>query len=328
MNYQELAQKVIGGYAVSPAEALLIITTEDKDIYTLLDAANTVRFKYKGKKIRLCAISNAKSGRCSENCSFCAQSSHHKTKVETYPLVSENEIVTYAKDAEKDMQATCFSIVTSGKTVHSEDDLNTIGNAVKKISNETGMNRCVSLGTLSKEQIIKLKNSGLKRLHHNLETAKSFFNNVCGTHSYEERVATIKAAKEAGLEVCSGGIFGLGESEEQRIEFAFELKELGVESVPINILNPVEGTPAAKNYKPMRPLDILKLIAAYRFILPKQDIGILGGRELNLRHLQPLIFPAGANVILIGNYLTTKGQSPEKDLEMIRDLGLEIESNV
>ena len=324
MNYQELAQKVINNHPISFEEALSIIKTPDKEIYSLLSGSNALREEYKGNKIKLCAIKNAKSGRCSENCSFCAQSAHHKTSTDIYPLASEQEIVTYAKDAEKEMSAGCFSIVTSGKTVHSDEDLETIARAVKKIAADTDLNRCVSLGTLSKEQLTKLKSAGLKRLHHNLETAKSFFKNVCSTHTYVERVATIMAAKEAGLEVCCGGIFGLGESEEQRIEFAFELKALGVESVPLNILNPVAGTPAAQNYAPMRPLEILKLIAAYRFVLPKQDIGILGGREVNLKQLQPLIFAAGANVILIGNYLTTKGQSPGKDLEMIRDLGLEI----
>ncbi|MDD5594141.1 MAG: biotin synthase BioB, partial [Candidatus Margulisbacteria bacterium] len=187
------------------------------------------------------------------------------------------------------------------------------------------LNRCVSLGTLTLEQIKQLKNSGLKRLHHNLETAESFFGKICTTHTYQDRVRTIKLAKEAGLEVCSGGIFGLGETNEQRIELAFALKELAVKSVPINILNPVPGTPAAKTSKSLTPIEVLKLIAAYRFILPAQDIGVFGGRERSLGSLQPLMFIAGANVTLIGDYLTTKGQTPEQDLKMIRELGLEID---
>ena len=162
-------------------------------------------------------------------------------------------------------------------------------------------------------------------MHHNLETAESFFDKVCTTHTYLERLNTIKAAKEAGLEVCSGGIFGLGESLEQRVELAFALRELEVDSVPINILNPIPGTPAAQNYQPMPPLEVLRLVATYRFILPKADIGVFGGREISLGTLQPLMFIAGANVTLIGDYLTTKGQTPAKDLKMIADLGLEVD---
>jgi biotin synthase len=186
------------------------------------------------------------------------------------------------------------------------------------------MRRCVSLGILSKEQLKKLKQAGLKRLHHNLETARSFFPKMCTTHTYNERIATIKAAKEVGLEVCSGGIFGLGETPAQRVELAMELRGLDVQSVPINILNPIKGTKAARTYQPMRPLDILKLLATYRLMLPKADLGIFGGRELSLRSLQPLMYIAGANQTLLGNYLTTAGRPPEEDVQMIKDLGLVI----
>lgn len=327
MYYSKLAGKVIDGHALSFAEALELINTKDENTFELLSAANRIKQAFKGKKIKLCAIVNAKSGKCSENCSFCAQSGHYNTNIKSYPLVKTAEIVEAAKVAEKNMKATCFSIVTSGKSVFSDKDLVNIGSAVETINNETAMNRCVSLGTLSREQIRQLKSQGLARLHHNLETAESFFDKVCTTHTYEERLNTIKMAKEEGLEVCSGGIFGLGESLEQRIELAFTLRELGVESVPINVLNPVPGTPAAKNYKPMAPLEILRLIAAYRFILPKADIGVFGGREISLGSLQPLMFIAGASVTLVGDYLTTKGQEPSKDLQMIYDLSLEIDSN-
>ena len=237
------------------------------------------------------------------------------------------ELVETAKAAEKNMSATCFSIVTSGKTVHSDKELADIGAAVKTITKETGLNRCVSLGTLNAAQIKALKEAGLKRIHHNLESARSFFDQICTTHTYEERLATIKLAQAEGVEVCSGGIFGLGETPEQRVELALTLRELNVVSVPINILNPVAGTPAAENYRPMPPLDVLKLIAAYRFILPQKDIGVFGGREKALGELQHLMFIAGANVALVGDYLTTQGQAATKDLQMIKDLGLEIEKN-
>ncbi len=325
MNYQELAQNIISGSGINKKEAQNLIDTFDHNIFNLMAAAEKIRRHFKGNKIKLCAIVNAKSGRCSENCSFCAQSAHHKTNTSIYPLLPKDEIVNAAKSAESQMSATCFSIVTSGKGIHSEGDMSAIGSAVATISNETELNRCVSLGVLSKDQIIELKEAGLKRLHHNLETSESFFSKICTTHTYEERLKTIKLAKELGLEVCSGGIFGLGESAEQRVELAFTLRELGVESVPINILNPIPGTPAAENYQPLAPFEVLKLIAAYRFILPTQDIGVFGGREKALGSLQPLMFIAGANVTLVGDYLTTKGQPPEKDLQMIKDLGLEID---
>jgi len=306
-------------------EALKLISTPDDETFEFLVKANKLRQKHKGNKIKLCAIVNAKSGKCSENCSFCAQSGHHQTNTATYPLLSSDEIIEAAKAAEKNMRATCFSVVTSGKATNTQADIATIGQSLETICRETKLNRCVSIGTLTKPELLELKAKGLKRLHHNLETAKSFFDQVCTTHTYEERLNTIKAAKEIGLEVCSGGIFGLGESLEQRIELGLTLKELKVESVPINILNPIAGTPAAANYHPMKPLEVLRLIATYRFLMPEADIGVFGGRERALGSLQPLMFLAGANVTLVGDYLTTKGQTASQDLEMIKALGLEID---
>ncbi|MFA4967071.1 MAG: biotin synthase BioB [Candidatus Margulisiibacteriota bacterium] len=325
MNYLQLADRVIAGETVNQAEALTIISVPDSELMVLLASVERIRRHFHGNKIKLCGIVNAKSGRCSENCSFCAQSAHHKTDCKVYPLLPEKELVEAARNAEKDMSATCFSFVTSGGTIHSDAEIETIGSALAAVAEKTNLNRCVSLGMLSLKQMNKLKQAGLKRLHHNLETAESYFDKMCTTHNYADRIKTIKLAREAGLEVCSGGIFGIGETVEQRIELAFALKTLNVQSVPINILNPVAGTPAALNYKPMAPFEVLKLIAAYRFILPTQDIGVFGGRERALGELQPLMFIAGANVTLIGDYLTTSGQAPEKDLKMIADLGLQID---
>ncbi|MBI5699951.1 biotin synthase BioB [Candidatus Saganbacteria bacterium] len=307
-------------------EAINLINSSDEETFSLLAKADETRRKFKGNKVKLCAIVNAKSGRCSENCSFCAQSGHFSTKTPIYPLLSKDEMFKSATDSEKNFHATCFSIVTAGKSVKTDQEIEDIAGVLSAIKSQTKLDRCVSLGTLSKEQIKKLKAAGLKRLHHNLETAESFFNQVCTTHTYQERLATIKAAKAEGLEVCSGGIFGLGETPEQRVELAFTLAELKVDSVPINILNPIPGTPAAKNYRPMPPLEVLRLVAVYRLILQDKDIGVFGGRELSLGTLQPLMFLAGANVTLIGDYLTTKGQAPEKDLRMLADLGLEVDT--
>ncbi|MDI6732090.1 MAG: biotin synthase BioB [Candidatus Margulisbacteria bacterium] len=324
MDHIILAKEVINGKALSFGEASNLINTDNEHTFEFLAAANRIKQHYKANKVKLCAIINAKSGKCSENCCFCAQSAQHKINVECYPLMTSEAMTTAAKEAEKKMQATCFSIVTSGKATTTKNEMDAISTAVINIKNGTQMNRCVSIGTLSPVEIKQLKEAGLTRLHHNLETAESFFDQVCTTHTYAERLETIKAAKQAGIEVCSGGIFGLGESLDQRIELAFTLRELGVVSVPINILNPIPGTPAAKNYKPVPPLAVLRLIATYRFILPSVDIGVFGGREKALGSLQPLMFLAGANVTLIGDYLTTKGQAPVNDLQMIEELGLEI----
>jgi biotin synthase len=316
---------IIAAMSLSFNEALKLIKLPDEKSLLLLAKANELRQKYKGNKISLCAIVNAKSGKCSENCSFCAQSAHHAAKAScpTYQLISADETVRTAKKARQN-QANCFSIVTSGKGTKSEAELEEICKALKEIK-KTGMRRCVSLGILSREQLKRLKKAGLTRLHHNLESAESFFNKICTTHTFSERLQTIKDAKAVGLEVCAGGIFGLGETIRQRIELAFALKELEVESVPINILHPIAGTPAANNHKPMTPWEVLRLIAVFRLIMPKADIGLFGGREYALGSLQPLLFLAGANVILTGDYLVTKGQENNKDIEMIKALGLKPE---
>ena len=253
MNYQELADKGIAGYQVTQPESLSLLRTPDSELFSLLAASHKLRRHFKGNKIKLCSIVNAKSGKCSENCSFCAQSAHFKTNVASYPLMSQEEIFESARPAEAKMSATCFSIVTAGKSIHTEKELASVGAALRSITDKTDLNRCVSMGTLDLGQIQKLKESGLTRLHHNLETAESFFSHVCTTHTYAERLQTIKMAKAAGLEVCSGGIFGLGETNEQRVELAFTLRELNVESVPINILHPIAGTPAAENHQTMTP---------------------------------------------------------------------------
>jgi len=321
MHLQQLLEKSLKEEKLTAKEAVFLINTKDEDCPELFAAANKIRQKFKGNKINLCSIVNAKSGKCNQNCTFCAQSRFHNTDISIHPLLEEEEILKVASDSEQN-GATCFSIVTSGKGIVSENELERICKSIEILTKKGKMRRCVSLGVLSKEALVKLKKCGLKRLHHNLETSRSFFKKVCTTHTYDERLQTIKDAKEIGLEVCSGGIFGLGESPKQRVELALELRSLDLKSVPINILNPVPGTRAAKTYKSMPPLDILKLLATYRFMLPNVDLGIFGGREVNLRSLQPLMYLAGANQALLGNYLTTKGRAPQEDVQMIKDLGL------
>ncbi|MDI6703877.1 MAG: biotin synthase BioB [bacterium] len=291
----------------------------DEGLLDLIKGANEIREHYKGKIVDLCSIINAKSGRCKEDCIFCSQSIHYKTNIDVYPFVGVEKVLKAARNA-KDMGANRFGVVISGKGIGGTKELRSICETISKLK-EIDIFRCASLGILTLDIAHALKDAGLEGYHHNLETSKSYFRNICTTHRFEERRKTIEIAKEVGFRVCSGGIFGLGETMEQRIELAFILKELDVDSIPINILNPIQGTPV-ESQPPIPPLEILRIIAIYRFILPKKDIKVCGGREYALRDLQALMYLAGANGTLIGNYLTTPGRPPKEDIQMIKDLGL------
>jgi biotin synthase len=307
------------GVILSTAQSLL--GTQHAFLPLLLYGAHRLRSHYKGENVKLCAIINAKSGRCSEDCAFCAQSTHHRTRLHIYPLIDPQQILQKAFEAEN-IGAMRFSIVTSGKSLRIEE-MEVIIQALQLIRERTGLILCASLGTITQERAHRLKEAGLRCYHHNLETAPSFFPKICTTHRYEEDVDTVRVAKDAGLEVCCGGILGLGESPQQRLELAFTLKELNVDSIALNFLHPIQGTPL-EAAKPLPPLEILKSVALFRFILPDKDIRICGGREFGLRDLHPLVFWAGANGIMIGHYLTTRGRDYRLDQQMIRDLGLKV----
>lgn len=317
-----MEKKALDKKDISFDEAYDLITIDDSHIFDLLSSSNRIREKFKGRLISLCSIINAKSGRCPEDCVFCSQSIHHKTNIPEYPLIDADKILDGARAAVI-QGAHKFGIVTSGKGIDTEDDLHKICESIKTLKKETDVHRCASLGILSREELLALKEAGLQEYHHNLETARSFFLNICTTHTYDEDVETIKSAKEIGIRTCCGGIFGMGEGVEQRIELCFTLKELNVDSIPINFLHPIQGT-KLENSSPLKPFECLKIIALYRFMLPDKDIKIAGGREYNLRDLQSFVFAAGANSIMVGNYLTTKGRGAKEDLQMIKDLGLEI----
>jgi biotin synthase len=316
-----LEKKLMLEKEMTREEALELIDIHDSDIFDLFVAANRIKEHFVGKKVHLCSIINAKSGRCPEDCGFCAQSSRHKTDIPVYDMVSVDEIIKGARFSEKN-KATCFGIVTSGKTIKDEKDLDIICAAIKRIRNETEISPSASLGMVSYEQAIALKEAGLVTYHHNIETSRNYFPNVCTTHSYDDDLETIKNIKRAGLKVCSGVIFGLGEEKADWVDMAFTLKELDVDSVPINFLNPVKNTKFEDN-EPIPALELLKGVALFRFILPAKKISVCGGRERNLRGLQSYMFLAGANGTMAGNYLTTKGRDKEEDMQMIRDLGLE-----
>lgn len=315
----EVGQQVLAGKSITMEQVVALSRILDKDLPFLLAMADKIRQQYIGDEVDLCTIVNGRSGKCTENCSFCAQSMHHRASISVYPLLSENELVEAAKKAEENGSYR-FSIVTSGRGAENDKEFDKITWVLSRIQSETRLKVCASLGTLSVENAQALKAAGVSRYHHNMETSRSYFGKICTTHSYDDRAATIEAAHQAGLEVCSGGILGMGESMQQRLEMAFELRDLKVHSVPLNILNPIKGT-ALAGQEPLQPLDILKTFALFKFILPKQGIRTAGGREVNLRELQSVGLMSGLSGMLIGGYLTTGGRDTSKDLKMILDMG-------
>jgi biotin synthase len=287
----------------------------------ILPLAKTLRERAFGNEISFCSIVNAKSGACVEDCSFCSQSNSYKgAQAPLYPLMSSEKIFEKAKEAES-FGATEFSIVTSGRGMNKEKELDTMVDAITRIRQETDMETCASLGLMSREDLLRLKAAGMINYHHNIETARSYFSNIVTTHTWEEEVETVKTAKELGFQVCCGGIFGMGENLEQRVEFIFQLRDINPDSIPINFLNPRPGTPLADKHD-LTPLDCLKIIAVLRLAMPAKEIFVCGGREVNMGKFQELMFDAGASGTMLGNYLTTQGRSPEQDLELIRKQGL------
>jgi biotin synthase len=293
----------------------------DNNILEIMKKANALRKQYKQNTVFTCGIINAKSGFCSQDCAFCAQSIHHQTNAKTYPLFDKQTIIDQALKFE-DHGTSHFSIVTSGFMLNSQE-MDTICNAIIEIRKRTNISICTSLGTISSKMAHQLKQSGVTNYHHNLETAQSYFRQICTTHDYHDDIETIHMAKSAGLSVCCGGIMGLGESWEQRIELAFLLRELKVDSIPINFLNPIPST-KLENQALLSSSTALKCIALFRLIHPEKDIVVCGGREITLKKDQSRLFFAGANGLMIGDYLTTPGQQIETDLKMIHDLGLHI----
>ncbi len=307
-------------HGIDRQSALALTQRNGAELYDLFATARRVREKFRGNKVDLCSIVNAKSGACPEDCSFCAQSAYNKTRTNIYPLLNKEDILEAAIYA-RQHGVKRFCIVTSGKTP-SNKDLDKICDFIYVLRNHEIL-PCATLGMLGPEQLKRLKEAGLNRYHHNLETSEAFFSEICTTHTYQDKMRTIRAAKSLDLSLCSGGIFGLGESWEDRIEMAFALKEIGVDSVPINFFTPVIGTPLGDRGM-LSPLEALKIIAIYRLILPEREIRVCGGRHVTLRDLNSHIFTAGADGILLGNYLTTQGRDPQDDLQMIQDMGLEI----
>ncbi|MGL1931866.1 MAG: biotin synthase BioB [Desulfotalea sp.] len=282
--------------------------------------AEDIRLHFHGNKIELCSIVNAKAGKCSEDCRFCAQSSYYNTDVETYPLISGDMAVDLAIQNEKH-GVSRFSLVTAGRKM-SLEAINSCREIYQDISTKTKMDLCASMGFLSLETAQALYDSGVTRYHCNLETASSYFSKICTSHSWQDKVDTMKIATKVGMDLCSGGIIGLGESGKQRLELAFELRELGVKSIPINILNPIIGTPMA-DIEPLSLHEIQTTFALFRLINPKAIIRTAGGRNL-LGGNQYSLFQSGANGAIVGDYLTTSGDGLAKDVRRFAEIGFKI----
>ena len=323
----EITQRVLGskegagGGECTAEEGQWLISLHHDYLPWLMAGADRIRKANRGDEIEVCAISNVRSGNCSENCSFCAQSGHHKTNAPTYDYIKSSELMDQAKQA-REWGASDFGVVSKGWGLRSDKERNQLGEYFDSMSEQSDIGRCASLGVLTEQTAGELKGMGLENYHHNLESAESFFENVCTSHTYQENIDTIRHARDAGLRVCAGGILGMGESLDQRIELAIQLRDLGVESVPLNFLSPQEGTPMA-NLKHMVPFDILQSIAVFRYLLPKAEIRIAGGRQF-LGDMQSMIFMAGASGVMIGDYLTTTGRSVDDDLQMFKNLKLRV----
>jgi len=314
-----ITARILDGGEMTIEEAQWMIRLDDDYLSWLMAGADRIRKTFRGNEIEVCAISNVRSGNCSENCSFCSQSGHHQTDSPVYNYISSEQLSLQAQQA-REWGASDFGVVSKGWGVRSDKERAQLKTYFQTLEQTSDIGRCASLGVLDANSAGELKAMGMENYHHNLECAESFFDQVCTTHSYQENIDTIKSALDAGLRVCSGGILGMGENLDQRIELANTLRELGVKSVPLNFLSPQQGTPFADR-TPMTPMEILKSISVFRYMLPRAEIRIAGGRQF-LGDMQSMIFMAGASGVMIGDYLTTKGRQVEDDLKMLDDLKL------
>lgn len=318
-----LGQKVLAGSALDRTEAMTLFGLEaSADVVDLLAWANRLRETFHGKQIHLCSIVNAKAGACSEDCRFCAQSAFYQTSSPRSGFIEPEPVAAAAEEASRN-GVNALGLVAAWKGLTEGPMLDEVCERFRQLTADGRVRADASLGLIKSQRVAdRLKEAGVACYNHNLESSRRFFPSVCSTHSFDDRLQTIRHLRQAGIAICSGGIIGLGETSEDRCELALALREIQADYVPINILNPIAGTPFEK-VPPLAPLEVLKTIACFRFLLPRQEILIAGGRTINLRDLQPLVFLAGASALMVGNYLTTCGQPVEQDLRMIKDLGLE-----
>jgi biotin synthase len=316
-----MAERVLNGYEISDREAMDILRCPGEEILELLQGAYRIRHHYYGNKVKLNMILNTKSGLCPENCGYCSQSAISTASIEKYRMLDKESIVNGAERARR-LNAGTFCIVASGRGP-SDKEVEHIASAVEEIKERYQMKICACLGLLKPEQAKRLKEAGVDRYNHNINTSERHYENITTSHTYQDRVETIENVKESGISPCSGVIIGMKETKEDVIQMARSLHELDADSIPINFLNPIEGTPL-EGVRELDPVYCLKVLCLFRYINPSKEIRIAGGREVNLRSLQPFgLYPA--NSIFIGDYLTTEGQETTADHQMITDLGFEIE---
>ena len=317
---ESCAQRVEAGEGIGRDEALDLLAAARRDPWPVWLAADRVRRRFRGRTVHLCSIAAVRIGRCSEDCRWCAQSAHWQTGVAPQEWLSADDVVRAAESAQA-VGAGHLGLVSSGGRL-ADAEFDRVLAAGRAVRHRTGLDVCASLGALTVDRGRRLAEAGFARYNHNLETSARHFGRVCTTHTWDDRRRTARAVVEAGLELCCGGLFGIGETDEDRVDLALSVRRLGATVVPLNFLHPIPGTPLA-DAEPLSPAKILSIVAVFRLVLPHQIIKLAGGREKNLRDLQCLMFLAGADSCLIGNYLTTKGRPAEEDLAMIRDLGLQ-----
>jgi len=319
-HWLDLAESVIQGTEVDRPPAIEILQTPDDELLNLLAGAYRIRREYFGNTVQLYFLMNAKSGLCPEDCHYCSQSKVSEAEIPRYNILNREKLLDGARvAAERNSKTYCLVISARGPN---EREMKAVETIVPEIKEKYGLNICACLGLLTPEQAARLKAAGVDKVNHNLNTSDNFYSKICTTHTYGDRLATLQAVRNAGMQLCSGGIIGMGEAPSDIVDMAFSLRELAVESIPLNFLNPIEGTPLSEEGK-LTPISCLKALAMFRFVNPRSELRIAGGRELHLRSLQPLGLYA-ANSVFVGDYLTTKGQAPEADYQMIADLGFRI----
>jgi biotin synthase len=319
-DWRSLAERVLDGHRLTPDEGLAILQSSDEEILDLLAAAYRVRRRWFGNRVDLNFLINAKSGQCGEDCGYCSQSRISKAEIPRYRLMTAEQVRDGARIA-AERQAKTYCTVISGRSP-TDAELDTLAQVVPEVKAAYGLQICFSVGLLSVEQAARLKQCGVDRVNHNLNTSRRFYPQICTTHTYDDRLATLRAVRQAGLQICSGGVVGMGEEDSDVVDLALELGKLQAEAVPVNFLEPIAGTPL-ENRRGLNPRYCLKVLALFRLANPRCELRIAAGREMHLGPLQPLGLYA-ANSIFVGDYLTTKGQPPKEDYQMIEAMGFEV----
>lgn len=319
-RYEAWADQVLAGEPISKSDALAILESPDDELLSLLQAGFRIRQRYFGKTVQLYFLMSAKTGLCPEDCHYCSQSKISTAPVPKHNILKRDDLMAAAAmAAERGAKTYCLVISARGPN---EREMSAVETIVPEIKQKYGLDICACLGLLNREQADRLKACGVDRVNHNLNTSEEHYADICTTHTYADRVQTLKHVRDAGMEMCSGGIIGMGEKLQDIVSMAFELQELGVQSIPLNFLNAIEGTPLQGNAN-LTPQDCLRALAMFRFVNPTRELRISGGREIHLRSLQPLGLYV-ANSLFVGDYLTTKGQAPQADYDMIADMGFEV----